>query len=151
MNLECLMQAIAEKEACVVRKQKSIKSLSEKRELLTKINEGKFSVKTMLKTQNQKTQKQSDLVAKIQQTECDIDNWDKIKKMLTIYLAEIAIPAYRKRKVAKYTFAMQMFSFDEMVNAEKHLACWGDFKELTDNFMHKKVGDGGVMTKSIMR
>jgi hypothetical protein len=57
MNLECLMQAIGEKEACVVRKQKAIKSLQEKRELLNKINKGKFSVKTMLKSDSQKTQK----------------------------------------------------------------------------------------------
>jgi len=121
MNLESLMGAIAEKEACVVRKQKSIKSLQDKRELLNKINQGKFSVKTMLKSNSQKTQKQQSLVEEIQQTECDIENWDKIKKMLTVYLAEIAIPAYRKRKVGKYAFAMQMFSFDELMNAEKHL------------------------------
>ena len=61
-------------------------------------------------------------------------------------MAEIAIPAYRKRKVGKYAFAMQMFSFDEMVNAEKHLACWGDFKSLTDTLMAKSVENGGVMT-----
>lgn len=66
--------------------------------------------------------------------------------MLTVYLAEIAIPAYRKRKVAKYTFAMQMFSFDELMNAEKHLQCWGDFKNLTDTLMAKSIEDGGVMT-----
>jgi hypothetical protein len=75
----------------------------------------------------------------------EIDNWDKIKKILTIYLAEIAIPAYRKRKVNKYCFAMKMFSYDEMINAEKHLACWGDFKNLTHVLMAKTFEDGGVM------
>lgn len=70
--------------------------------------------------------------------------------MLTVYLAEIAIPAYQKRKVGKYCYAMQLFSYDEMVNAEKHLACWGDFKSLTDVLMAKSEDEGGVMTKSMI-
>ena len=43
---------------------------------------------------------------------------------------------------------MRMFSFDQMVNAEKHIACWGDFKHLTDELMGKTIADGGVMTQS---
>lgn len=57
MNLESLMSAISEKEACVIRKQKAIKSLQDKRELIAKINQGKFSIKTMLKSKDQKNQK----------------------------------------------------------------------------------------------
>ena len=56
-----------------------------------------------------------------------MDNWDHIKKVLIIYLAEIAIPRFRKNKQSQYIYAMQDFSYEEMKNAERQLECWGDF------------------------
>jgi hypothetical protein len=47
-----------------------------------------------------------------------------------------------------YIEAMQSFSFDQMHCASKQLACWGDFKKLTDIYMSKSMGHGGVMTDS---
>jgi hypothetical protein len=70
---------------------------------------------------------------------------------LTIYLAEIAIPAFIKRKTGKYIISLQFFSYDQMVNAEKHLACWGDFKGLTDALMSKTFEEGGVLSQSSRR
>lgn len=75
-----------------------------------------------------------------------MENWDKIKKVLTIYLAEVAIPFYKERKTDKYIGAMMYFSYDEMTNADTHLACWGDFKNLTETLLNKSMGQGGVMT-----
>jgi hypothetical protein len=63
--------------------------------------------------------------------EKDVENWDRVKKVLTIYLAEVAIPFYQAKKTEKYVATMLCFSYDEMLNAETHLACWGDFKNLT--------------------
>lgn len=57
MNLESLMGAIGEKEACSVRKQKAIKCLQEERELISKINQNKMSFKTLLKSSKQKAEK----------------------------------------------------------------------------------------------
>lgn len=54
MNLECLMQAIGEKESCDVRKQITIKKLAQDRELNNKIGQGKFSVKTLFKSKGGK-------------------------------------------------------------------------------------------------
>jgi len=47
-----------------------------------------------------------EILANIQQRERDIANWDEIKRFLTVYLAEIAIPDFKKRKMFKYINAM---------------------------------------------
>ena len=67
---------------------------------------------------------------------------------MTIYLAEVAIPYFKSRKTDKYLGAMLSFSYDEMLNAESHLACWGDFKNLTESLLGKKLSHGGVWTAS---
>ena len=139
MNLESLMAAIGEKEACAVRKSRSIKLLQEERELINKINQNKMSLKTILKSQKQKAEKVQNLLISVDQREKDIENWDRIKKFLIVYLAEIAIPYFKDRKIEKYICTMQAFSMDEMTNAEKHLACWGDFRDLTDIYMRQYV------------
>mmetsp|Transcript_2632 Transcript_2632/g.4085 ORF Transcript_2632/g.4085 Transcript_2632/m.4085 type:complete len:374 (+) Transcript_2632:498-1619(+) len=65
MNLEALMQAISEKEACLARKQRSIKQLQEERESVSKINQGKFMFSTMLKSSDQKKELQTRLMESI--------------------------------------------------------------------------------------
>lgn len=73
------------------------------------------------------------------QREKDIENWDHIKKILAIYIYEVAIPNFKNRKMKMYVEAMQNFSFEEMFCAQKQQACWGDFKKLTDVYMNKSV------------
>jgi len=46
------------------------------------------------------------LLLSVDQREKDIENWDKIKRFLIIYLAEIAIPYFKNRKVEKYVSTM---------------------------------------------
>ena len=71
------------------------------------------------------------IVARIAQTERDITNWDLIKKMLIVYLAEIAIPEFRNSKNMKYITAMQKFAFDELENSKRQKECWNDFGRMT--------------------
>jgi hypothetical protein len=51
-----------------------------------------------------------------------------------VYLAEIAIPEFNKKKTQKYISAMQGFSLDELANARQQQNCWGDFYDLTKAF-----------------
>ena len=131
LNLGALIAAIGEKESCDHRKQQTIKKLAEERELCEKLNQNKFSMKTFFKSASGKDKKKMEILANIQQRERDIANWDEIKRFLTVYLAEIAIPDFKKRKMFKYIHAMQNFSKDELSNAEKHQSCWKDFYDLT--------------------
>ena len=106
LNLEALMAAIGEKESCDVRKANAIKKLADEKELNAKLSQGKFTFKGMFKSKDSKAKQQITVLAKIQQRERDIENWDIVKRFLVVYLAEVAIPDFKKKKVEKYVFAM---------------------------------------------
>ena len=131
LNLEALMAAIGEKESCDVRKANSIKKLADEKELNAKLSQGKFTFKGMFKSKDSKARQQIAVLAKIQQRERDIENWDIVKRFLVVYLAEVAIPDFKKKKVSKYVFAMQNLSIDELSNSKSQQKCWADFYELT--------------------
>lgn len=133
-NLGALIAAIAEKESCDVRKGNAIKKLNSDRETVHKLSEGKFSIKHVFKSDSAKVKAQTQLLEKINQTEKDIENWDVIKKFLTIYLAEVAIPQFRQSKQIKYITAMQNFSGAECDNAKQTTRCWGDFYDMVKTF-----------------
>jgi len=49
----------------------------------------------MFKSKNDKAKTQAILLARIAQSERDVENWDKIKRFLIVYLAEVAIPDFK--------------------------------------------------------
>ena len=53
-SLDSLIQAITEKECCDARKGQACKRLTDDREHLSKLNEGKFALKSMFKTSSGK-------------------------------------------------------------------------------------------------
>ena len=106
MNMETLVLAIHEKDLCYQRKHKSMKALQEQQKLLKKIDDGKFTFKTMLKSKSSKDTYKLELLQSIQQKEKDIDNWDEIKKYITVYIIEKAIPLYQDRKSIGYQEAI---------------------------------------------
>lgn len=99
LGLAALIAAISEKDSCDVRKQNAIKRLASDREMDKKLGEGKFVLKNVFKGKNNKAKQQALILERIAQTERDVENWDTIKKFLTIYLAEIAIPDFRNSKI----------------------------------------------------
>jgi hypothetical protein len=132
MNLETLILAIHEKERCYERKHKAVKALTEQQKQLKRIDEGKFTFKTMLKSKSSKDQYKLELLQSIQQKEKDISNWDEIKKYITIYIIEKAVPLFKERKALGYHEAINLFSVDEIGNANNNLRCWTEFKKMTD-------------------
>ena len=69
--------------------------------------------------------------------EADVGYYTELKKLLTIYLNTIAIPAYKKQRTEAYVRAMGMMCRDEMMNAEGTLDCWSNFKNVIDGFRIK--------------
>ena len=67
----------------------------------------------MFKKASQKQEMIHEVTMKIQQRQKDVENWDLIKRFLSIYLAEVAIPHFKKKKNKKYIGAMQDFTLDE--------------------------------------
>ena len=79
----------------------------------------------------------------------DVENWEHIRKFLIIYLTDIAIPHFEKMKAGKYVKAMENFSYDEMKNAEQHLACWGEFTNQTEDLLMKHADETFIRIKWI--
>lgn len=114
MNLTALGMAVAGRESCEARKTAAIKKAASERETLSSLQQGKFTMRGMLKSESQKQQEINRITGLVQQLDRDVENWDQLKKFITIYLFEVAIPQFRNKKVVKYVEAMQAFSFVEL-------------------------------------
>lgn len=80
-----------------------------------------------------------EVTIRIQQRQKDIENWDLIKRFLCIYLAEVAIPHFKRKKNAKYVEAMQAFTLDELKNAKNSQNTWAEFLVLCEDVQKSGV------------
>lgn len=72
----------------------------------------------MFKTKDGKASQTQDILQSISQGEKDIQNYEIIKNYLLIYLAEIAVPAFKHQKMKNYIAAMQAFCGTEIQNSQ---------------------------------
>lgn len=116
---------------------KTIKEIADTEETIKKLNAGKFTFGSMLKNAAEKKQ---EAIAKEQvkaELEKDVDYYAALKKLLQIYLATVAIPAYKKQRTEAFIRAMGKMCGDEISNAEGTLDCWSSFKTVIDAFRIK--------------
>ena len=59
----------------------------------------------------------------------DVQLYDVLKKYLTIYLATVAIPNYKKQRIESYVRAMGRMADAEVRNAENTCDCWNNFQK----------------------
>ena len=59
----------------------------------------------------------------------DVQLYDVLKKYLTIYLATVAIPNYKKQRIEAYVRAMGRMADAEVRNAENTYDCWNNFQK----------------------
>ena len=59
----------------------------------------------------------------------DVGLYDVLKKYLTIYLATVAIPQYKKQRIEAYVRAMGRMADAEVRNAENTYDCWNNFQK----------------------
>lgn len=59
----------------------------------------------------------------------DVQLYDVLKRYLTIYLATVAIPNYKKQRIEAYVRAMGRMSDAEVRNAENTYDCWNNFQK----------------------
>ena len=77
-------------------KEKAIKDIRDVQETIDKLNAGKFTFGSIFKNDTQKKQavvEKQEVKAKLEK---DVVNFDYIKKFLTIYLATVALPNFKK-------------------------------------------------------
>jgi len=68
--------------------------------------------------------------------EADVVNYDVIKRYLTIYLASLAIPSFKKGRVEAYVRAMGCMTYEEINNSQAINECFLRFQEV--------IGDYGI-------
>lgn len=93
------------------------------------MSSGKFTLKGLMKSKSQLNDAAQKIIENITQLEKDIENYEKMKNFLIVYLAQIAIPNFKKQKVHNYINAMTNFSLEEISNSHKNSDQWSDFLE----------------------
>lgn len=70
------------------------------------------------------------MLNQIAELEKDVKNYEIIRNYLIIYLAEVAIPAFKDNKFTNYLTAMESFCSQEIENSKHSSACWTDFLDV---------------------
>lgn len=99
MELNAVLECIARKEGVASQKTKAISKVKDDKDTVDKMSTGKFTFKGMFKSTTGKAAETQAILQAISQTEKDILNYEVIKNYLIVYLAEIAIPAFKHQKV----------------------------------------------------
>lgn len=107
--------------------------MKDKKETVDKLSTGKFTLKGMFKSKDGKASSTQSILQSISQGEKDIQNYEIIKNYLIIYLAEIAIPAFKHQKMENYVKAMIAFSQQEIANSQMQQNCWANFLQNIQN------------------
>ena len=71
-----------------------------------------------MKSQDSKSEFQTQLIESIKLLEEDIQRWDEIKKFLIVYQATIVTNYFNTNRVDFYLNAMTQFSSDEVSNSK---------------------------------
>jgi hypothetical protein len=127
MELNAVLECIMRKEGVESSKSKAISKVKDNKDTVDKMSTGKFTFKGMFKSSTGKATETQAILQSISQTEKDILNYEIIKNYLIVYLAEIAIPAFKHQKVQNYVVAMNLFCNQEISNARVQGDCWSEF------------------------
>ena len=129
-----MIEAINYKDNIENLKKKTTTEIQELTARIEKLNSGKFSFRAMMKNDNEKKESAIRKGTVKAELEKDLINYDIIKKYLTIYLATVAIPDFKRQRVEAYIRSMSRMTTDEVRNANNTLDCWSSFGQKIDNY-----------------
>jgi hypothetical protein len=95
MELHSLIEAISRKEGVEAARTKALAKIRDRKETIDKMNTGKFTFKGLFKNNSEKATSVQQMLTQIEQLERDVKNYEVIRNFLIIYLAEVAIPAFK--------------------------------------------------------
>ena len=134
LGLESLIAAINYKDSIDTIKKKTVADIQDLTETINKLNAGKFTFGSMLKSDASKKESAVQKATVKAELEKDLINYDIIKKFLTIYLSTIAVPDFKKQRVQAYIRSMQRMSSDEIMNANNTLDTWSSFGQKIEQY-----------------
>lgn len=137
LSLEAIVETIESTEKILEKKKKAQGTIKDKNEAVEKLQKGKFSFGSMLKSSEGKAQQIQEMQKSMADLERDIVNYDLIYNILTVYMATIQLPAYNKNRCSNYMTAMKVFSDGIVGNALAQQDTWKQFKNLVISFEGK--------------
>ena len=98
-------------------------------ESINKLNANKFTFGSMFKSETGKKENAIQKETVRNELQKDVQLYDVLKKYLTIYLATVAIPNYKKQRIEAYVRAMGRMADAEVRNSENTYDCWNNFQK----------------------
>jgi hypothetical protein len=129
LEIQCVLESISRKEGVEANRSKAVSNVKNSKETVDKMNQGKFTLKGLFKSQSGRAAETQNILQSISQSERDIQNYEIIKNFLVVYIAEIAIPAFKAKRQGDYLRAMAAFCDQEISNARTQSSTWTDFLE----------------------
>lgn len=136
-GLEALIFANNQKDLLEKAKSKARSDIKDIEDTIEKLSQGKFTFGGIFKSNSEKQESAITKAAIKVQLEQDLVNYDVLKKFLTIYLATVAIPQFKKQRVESYVRAMGKMCDEEVKNANSILDCWSGFQQLISSYRIK--------------
>ena len=127
--LEALNEAVAKKDELDGRKRDTEKEIISLTESINKLHANKFTFGAMFKSEAGKKEDAIQKETVRAEMQKDVLRFDELKKYLTIYLATVAIPAYKKQRIESYVRAMGRMADAEVRNSENTYDCWNNFQK----------------------
>ena len=106
------------------RKRDAQKEITSLQEAIGKLQGGKFRVRSMFKSEAGKKEQANQKQQVMDQLQEDVDQYDNLHHYLSVYLATVAIPNYKKQRIEAYVRAMGRMADTEVRNAEITYDCW---------------------------
>lgn len=127
--LEALIEAVGEKDKLDTKKKNALSEIATLTDTINKLNANKFTFGSMFKNEAGKKEAAMQKESVKAQLEKDVKLYDVLKKYLTIYLATVAIPNFKKQRIEAYVRAMGRMADAEVRNAENNYDCWNNFQK----------------------
>jgi len=134
LSLEALIDAINHKDMIAHKQESCKKEILELNKDIAKIGAGKTTFGSLFKSDSSKQQSIVKKKAMVVELEKDVENYEVIKKYLTIYLANLGIPNFKKERVEAYVRAMGCMTFEEIANSEAVVECFLKFQEVIADY-----------------
>lgn len=129
VDLHSLLEAISHKNSLESQKLKLENKIKKASSDLEKLQAGKTSIKTMFKSQSSKQIMVTTLTTFIAQSEKDVEIYNKLIRLITIYLYQNVIPKFKTTKVNGYISSFKDFSDSESKNSKELFNCWSSVLE----------------------
>ena len=147
LDIMAMIEAIEQKGVQeALRHERNMKKVKREKEL-TKLSAGKNTFKSLLMSKNSKVNRITELTRKIQDSEKQLECMDVYLKMVAIQQLFVAVPFFKRDKVALYNDLVSTYSNFQINNANVISACYSKLHSMNQ----EEFGDDEAEEKKPIR